>query len=485
MSGYQLLPFRFRRMKDAFLLVNDLGQHHFLDGESFRKFVGMVLPEGGQALLDLISKDFACSGYSAPLADAWSAKYRTRKRFLFDSTALHMFVVTQRCNQSCAYCHASSGVAAEGMPDMTPEVGRRCVELALESPAPVIKIEFQGGEPTLNFPTIQAVVAHAEKLGQGRGRSVEFVLCTNLLEMDGELLAFLQAHDVKVSTSLDGPAELHDACRVSRDGMATHRTVKRNIAIARQACGQDSVSALLTVSRSNLGRLRDVVDEYVESGFSSIFIRMLNPFGQAARSWEKLAYGVEEFIEAYLDAFDYILELNRSGVRLVEEYMAILLSRILTPFSSGFVDLQSPAGIAIGGMVYETNGDIFVSDEARMLHRATGDRRFCLGSGLTMSRAELLASAGLREALASSVIEALPGCAWCAFQPYCGGDPVRNSVLCGSFVSFKPRDSVCRKHQAIFDRLFELLRSGDEMTLDILWSWITGRDLHEIALAEA
>ena len=44
-----------------------------------------------------------------------------------------------------------------------------------------------------------------------------------------------------------------------------------------------------------------------------------------------------------------IINLNLQGFYFQESYTTLLLARILTPFSTGFMDLQSPAGAGISG----------------------------------------------------------------------------------------------------------------------------------------
>jgi len=64
---------------------------------------------------------------------------------------------------------------------------------------------------------------------------------------------------------------------------------------------------------------------------------------------------------------------------MVEIYARILLTKILTPFATGYVDLQSPAGAGISVAVYNYDGDVYATDEARMLAEM-GDRTFRLGN---------------------------------------------------------------------------------------------------------
>ena len=47
------------------------------------------------------------------------------------------------------------------------------------------------------------------------------------------------------------------------------------------------------------------------------------------------------------------IELNKQGEFFVEDYARIILTKILTPFSTGYVDLQSPSG-AINNVIVLT-----------------------------------------------------------------------------------------------------------------------------------
>lgn len=64
---------------------------------------------------------------------------------------------------------------------------------------------------------------------------------------------------------------------------------------------------------------------------------------------------------------------------MIEEFAAIILRKILTPWCTGFVDLQSPAGIINSVLVYDYDGYLYASDESRMLAEE-GDYTFRIGS---------------------------------------------------------------------------------------------------------
>jgi radical SAM protein with 4Fe4S-binding SPASM domain len=224
--------------------------------------------------------------------------------------------------------------------------------------------------------------------------------------------------------------------------------------------------------------LREVIDEYVRLGFRSVFIRPLNPFGLAKREWATLGYEPEEFLSAYKDALAYIVALNRSGAFFSEFYATLLLTRILTPFSTGFVDLQSPA---VGGVVYDHDGTVYPSDEGRMLAR-TGDRRFALGNVHTHTYEDIFLGEALRALVHDTCIESLPECVDCAYHLYCGVDPVRNYLESGDVLGHRPSSAFCRWQTSLLDYLFDLVRADDNDVMDVFWSWIRDRPLADVRL---
>src|SRR4029079_7635826 len=89
-------------------------------------------------------------------------------------------------------------------------------------------------------------------------------------------------------------------------------------------------------------------------------------------------YDATRWLDFYKRGLRYILDINRRGRRFREFYASVLVQRLLTDRPSGFVDLRSPAGIGLGALVYNYDGKVFASDEARMVAEM-GDNTFELG----------------------------------------------------------------------------------------------------------
>ena len=182
--------------------------------------------------------------------------------------------------------------------------------------------------------------------------------------------------------------------------------------------------------------------------------------------------------EAYRDALYYIIELNKNGVFFVESYAALLFQRIMTPYSTGFVDLQSPSGAGISGAIYYYNGDVYPADEARML-ATMGDYSFKMGNVYDNSYLEIFTSDVIKKIVANSCVEAMPGCSTCALNPYCGADPIRNYVESHNILGKRYNSDFCKKNKGIIHVILDIIKENDLDTMAVLWSWVFRKPMEE------
>ncbi|MFO0652347.1 MAG: His-Xaa-Ser system radical SAM maturase HxsB [Polyangiales bacterium] len=468
-AGYRLLPFRFDRLDgETYLLTNDVGEYARLDRASLVDFAERRLDPRSDAYRTLKSRHFLYDAEDSVAFDLLALKVRSRAEHLAAFTGLHLFVVTLRCDHSCQYCQVSRRAEDAGDFDMSGAHAEKAVELVFRSPNKNLKIEFQGGEPLLNFERVAQIVERVEQRNEREDRNVQFVLATNLSRLDDQTLAFCKRHDVHLSTSLDGPADLHDAQRPTRDGGSHARTV-RAMQRAREALGHDRVSALMTTTPASLDRVEEIVDEYVRLELRGIFLRSLSPYGFAAKSLVR-RYAVDDWLRFYRRGLARVLRVNAAGYPLREDFTSILLQKILAPMGASYVDLQSPAGIGIGALVYNYDGAVYASDEGRMLAEM-GDQSFRLGHLDTDTYEAMMTSPALLDPLAESLLESAPGCSDCAFLPWCGADPVYHRVSQGDALGHKAFSDFCAKQMGALRHVLALLE-GDTAARDVLLTWV-------------
>jgi len=417
---------------------------------------------------ELKSRHFIYDNDSRAALGLLGLKYRTKLNHVSRFTGLHMFVVTLRCDYTCKYCQVSRQTEDRHTFDMNADTAARAVAMTFRSPSHPIKIEFQGGEPLLNFERIQQIVNLARDQNREERRDLQFVIASNLSMLTDDILEFCDHEGIYFSTSLKGPADLHNANR-PRPGKNGHELTIGGIKRIRDRLGIDKVSALMTTTDRSLGRPRDIIDEYVRHGFNSIFLRPLSPYGFAVTTGQVDRYNTKLWLAFYKEGLRYILDLNHHGVSMRETYSSIVLRKMLTPASTGYVDLQSPAGIGISGLVYNYDGDVYASDEARMLAEM-GDKTFRLGNLAVDRYDDMMLSEKLLDPLEASVAESAPTCSECAFVPYCGSDPIFHHATQGDAVGNKALSGFCQRNMEVCRHLIRLMEDSPS-DRDVLQRW--------------
>ena len=469
---FHLLPFRFTRLNGLELLVTDAGEFLFVPTGTVQQLVDERLDASSELYQDLKAKQFVYDDSSSPLLDVLATKVRTKFDHMCGGTKLHIFVVTLRCEHSCEYCQVSRQTATRGEFDMSTATADRAIAMMMDSPAPAVTLEIQGGEPLLAFDLIQYIIPRAKAQARERGKDLDIVVCTNLACVTDDILLYFRDERVKVSTSLDGPAFLHNKNR-PRPGHNSYEKAIEGIERSRAILGMESVAALMTTTAASLDYAAEIVDEYVRREFHSIFLRPISPYGFAVKTRHRTGYEMGRFLEFYKKGLAHILKVNRGGYRIAEVYTQILLTKMLTPHSTRYVDMQSPAGEAWNVLVYNYDGDVYASDESRMLAEMR-DWTFRLGNVHQDTRRTLLTGEPALRLFQASCNQALAGCSDCAFQSYCAADPVYHYATQGDMYGHRPTSGFCARNMEVIRHLFSLIEENDRETMRIFWSWING-----------
>jgi uncharacterized protein len=455
----QLLPLRFERAGDHYLISNMVGDFVRLSRGEMARLVDLHVHPGDGLYEKAYAAHLVTRTDQKSQRQLLAMRLRSRMAYLRQPTPLHIFVVTLRCEHSCPYCQVSRQSTDRSKFDMSEETAGRALNIAFESPSGRIKIEFQGGEPLLNFPLISNIVLAAKMKADTVGKKVDFVIASNLALLDDAVLAFCKANNVLLSTSLDGPAELHDKNR-PRPGGNSHELASKGIRRAQEVLGRDRVGALMTTTEASLDRVEEIVDEYIRLDLDGIFLRPLSPYGFAVKTKAIRKYDAKGWLNFYDRGLRYILEINRTGRHFPEFYAALILKRMLADRPLGYVDLRSPAGIGLGALVYNYDGKVFASDEGRMLAEM-GDRTFELGS-VTENYRSLIFSDKLLDLIGSSLTQCAPECLDCVYEAHCGADPVYHHTTQSDPVGIKPISEFCARQKGIMKLLLEILESSPQ-----------------------
>lgn len=469
-----LYPFQFHRLSpNEILVVSVTGDFAFLDQDNLERLINA--PESLPITLQAeLKAKFFWGTKSTGTLKLLASRVAAKKELITSGPSLHIIVPTLQCEHTCQYCQVSRSLENTGFA-MTPEQIDLACDTIFQSPSKSLTIEFQGGDPLLRFDLICRAIDRVNLINIKEKRDIRFVITSTLHQLTESMCVFLKKNNVYLSTSIDGPAFIHNLNRPIRDKNSFERTVD-GIFMARRFIGEDSVSALMTTTKLSLKHPERIVDEYVELGFKEICLRPLSQYGFATRNQKTIGYSLQDYKEFYETAFNRIVSWNKNGHHLQEAAASILLNKMLSSFDAGYVDLQSPTGAGLATILYNYDGYIYPSDEARMLVES-GDTSFRLGK-IGDSLEKILNSTVMKSLVRESLVNYVPGCADCAFKNYCGPDLIEAKGRFGSITSPVLWTDHCRRHKWHFDFLFQKLKTADEQLISLMHSWAKPKNLH-------
>ncbi|MFB6216895.1 MAG: radical SAM protein, partial [Candidatus Aenigmatarchaeota archaeon] len=358
-KGYVTNDFNTHRFEDnSYLVTTEQGSWSLLTRDEYKKLESSDLEPESDLFKHLEDRGIVITEDNV---EEIVKKHALKNQFLFTGPSLHIITTTKRCNHRCSYCHSMPVESDEKRFDVDVKTGKRIVDFALKTNSEIVNFEFQGGEPLLNFSTVKKIMDYAEKEGEEKGKRVGFSIVSNLTELDEKTIEDLKQRDINITTSLDGPEELHNTNRNYLGGGGTHGDVVQNIRRLRE--NGVGVNALCTITRDSLGRGEEIVDEYDRLDLDKIWLRPLNKIGFAEENWNRVGYTAEQFTEFYRETLHYITE-EREGMK--ELYATLLARKILGIKDPEMTEMTSPCGAGISQLMYDRNGDIYTCDEGKI-----------------------------------------------------------------------------------------------------------------------
>ncbi len=143
-------------------------------------------------------------------------------------------VLNLDCNFDCIYCYEGNMKGKLYMADETAGFLIDFIKGRFTHDKKFLNIDFYGGEPLLSTALIKSISREMKSFTQSRGASYTFTLITNgslFKRKIAEDLSLLGLQSVKIT--IDGPAEVHNACRPFKSGAGSFDTIMGNI---RETC---------------------------------------------------------------------------------------------------------------------------------------------------------------------------------------------------------------------------------------------------------
>jgi len=444
LKNKNLLPFRFKKLKSwKYFLSTDYGDWIVLKENEFRDLIEWKELDDNLKQL-LISKNILRNTEEKPedLLKRLAGRWLLRHWYLLRWPSLHIVVVTLACNQSCRYCHASAPWKGKEY-HMSKEVAKKVVDVIFQTTSGDVTIEFQWWEPLMNWEVVKFIIEYARQKNRKLWLNLKFALVSNLTLMDEEKLKFLIDEDINISTSLDGPKDLHDWNRPWIGGSSYDKVVYWIEKINREYLKRwrnKRVGGIVTVTRKSLDRYKDIVDVYLSLWLQQIFVRPLNPYWFARRVWDKIWYTYREYLSFYKNLLNYISALKKKNINLIDVYSETILWFNLQSLQRvNYMEERSPCGAVLGQLAYNRNWEIYTCDEWRML-AAVWDKSFLVWkiSLDKMSKEiwkEIILSFLTKVMVYSSLIDFIPWYSDNAISPFCWVCPIYSYIESWNIIS--------------------------------------------------
>ncbi|MBZ9775976.1 His-Xaa-Ser system radical SAM maturase HxsB [Mesorhizobium sp. CO1-1-8] len=450
-------PLKFRERPNGELLFTDDAGGFFVGS---RQFLERYTGDGLSAMDSHFLRDNGHAFEREGDPDWMSFAYRWARRQSKPQDLSYLILIpTLRCNLTCGYCQVSRAPeSAQGF-DWTDETLQAVLGFIDAMKGPEIKIEFQGGEPLLRIDLLEQVRAFT----RSKFPNSQFVVCTNLQRLGDREWTLLDQPDTFVSTSLDGSHETHTRQR-THDSQATDMFFG-NLAEAVRRLGPGKVSALPTIDVDRPPDFEDLVDNFELHGIRSIYLRPINHQGFARRR-KSDPKSIAKWNALHSDFIDYIIDRNHRTGRYVEEYyFSQCLSRFLRSGADNHVDLRNPNFFASDYIVIDHDGQLYPTDEARMLSRI-GRVDLSIGTvaaGVDQTKVQLLNQVSINNFDAD--------CIHCVYQPFCGTDVVDDLSRDGRVDLARTETWFCKRHISLFDKVVEVITRRDDAAMQSLARW--------------
>lgn len=232
--------------------------------------------------------------------------------------------VCHRCNLACRYCYANGGGFGGNGGDMDPDTAKNAVDFLFAgsgSQSPCI-INFDGGEPFLNFPLVRSAVEYAEDKAVKLGKKVSFNISTNGTLFSPENVAFMAQHQIGIGVSIDGDELAHNHARTFKNGKGSYRRLLKRMKETGIFEYPEPVHARATITRATLNCF-DTVRHLYDLGFRVIYLEPAAAASNASdtsipgNGWAVDAEGLEKVKLEFQKIAQFYKTILLSGERVI------------------------------------------------------------------------------------------------------------------------------------------------------------------------
>ena len=243
------------------------------------------------------------------------------------------FQITDDCCCACTYCYQGH----KGHRMMTKDVAKRGVDLLFDMydknegtfinhKTKAIILDFIGGEPLMNIDIIDYVCTYFVQKCLEKNHPWIYtwrasMISNGALYFDPKVQEFLKKFRgfVSFGITLDGPKEIHDACRIYHDGRGNFDDAYASMKHFNSHYYEE-LGTKVTIAPENLHNLNKIVKFFVDEGMEEI-----NANTVFEEEWTEEQ--AQEFYRELKKMADYLLSLDH------EVYVGLFRDELFNPMS--------------------------------------------------------------------------------------------------------------------------------------------------------
>jgi uncharacterized protein len=228
------------------------------------------------------------------------------------------------CNLGCSYCYYLKKEHLYSKGDLFPMPDDLLEEYIVQhinaSPDSVTRFSWHGGEPTVLGPDYFRKIVEVQQRYQDPERRIINGIQTNGTLLTEEWCRFLAKEGFSIGLSLDGPQEMHDKFRLTKDGEHTHERAMRGYNLLRQQGITPDI--LCVVNAYNVQYPTQVYRFFKQIKARYIgFLPLVEPRPEAERGVSRMTVPAEAFGRFLCTIFDewQRRDIGRIKVQIFEE----------------------------------------------------------------------------------------------------------------------------------------------------------------------
>lgn len=167
-----------------------------------------------------------------------------------------IFLSSTECNLKCRYCYADEGTYSHVSQKraLTFADYTKIFDMSLKKYGKVKALSFFGGEPLLNFIEIKKFVEYLHS-----NYTSEYIPHMSILSngtiMNDEIANFIKKYNFAYGTSLDGPKDLNDNCRIGDNILSVHDEVINSLDVLKDSSVKKALQ--FTLNKTHLQNYKD------------------------------------------------------------------------------------------------------------------------------------------------------------------------------------------------------------------------------------